>query len=106
MNTVLCEFIAGSDAQGCVVVLVSKHENITVNLTRSNGSSVKMLPCQGLNFTHVFGFDIESDGSIGTVPVAGEITVKDEYDPNCPSGGLKTPSFSKLQLRRSDEALG
>ena len=96
MITVLCEFINGSDAQGCIVVLVSEYENVTMNLTRSNGCSVKMLHGEGLKFTGVFGFDIEADGSIGTVPVAGEITVMDEHAPNCSPGAMKPITLSEL----------
>ena len=96
--TVLCEFITHSDAQGCMVVLFSEHENVTVNLTRSNGCSLKSLSGQGLKFTAVFGFDIEADGSIGTVPIAGEITVMDVNGPNCPPGALKPLSFSELHV--------
>ena len=113
MVTVLCEFIAGSDAQGCVVVLVSEYENVTLNLTRSNGCSVKTLSGEGLKFTGVFGFDIEADGSVGTLPVAGEITVTDENAPNCSPGAVKPAlSFSKLHytmhyyLQGSNEVLG
>ena len=62
--TVLCEFITHSDAQGCMVVLVNEYENITMNLTRSNGCSVTTLSGQELKYTGVFGFDIEADGSI------------------------------------------
>lgn len=96
MITVLCEFITGSDAQGCVVILVTEYENVTMNLTRSNGCSLKTLPGEGLKYKGVFGFDIEADSSIGTVPVAGKITMMDEHAPNCSPGALKPISFSEL----------
>ena len=33
-----CEFVPGSDAQGCLVVLVRELGNVTVNLTRNRNS--------------------------------------------------------------------
>ena len=71
--TIQCDFITGSDAQGCVVVLVGEFSNSTVNLTRDGTCTVKTLT---LNITlhEVFGLDIEYDGSIGTLPVPGVVT--------------------------------
>lgn len=70
-----CTFIAGSDARGCMVVLLGKFDNITTNLTKEDSHSstiiqvVDSLSCYG----ELIGFDIESDGSVGTVAVPGVI---------------------------------
>lgn len=71
--TVQCEFITGSDAQGCMIVLVSNFENITVNLTKSSPCTVVELNVTQkiFEFTEVFGYDIESNGSVGSLPIYG-----------------------------------
>ena len=51
---------------------VGEFDNITVNLTRNNPEfhvNVTELQC----YDKVFGFDIESDGSVGTVAIPGVI---------------------------------
>ena len=69
-----CLFITGSNAQGCMVVVVGVFGNITGKLTKSSG----LCTTEVLNTVHslssyyeVFGFDIESDGSVGTLAVPG-----------------------------------
>ena len=75
---VQCSFVAGSNAQGCSVVLIGEFGNITGNLTKD---SMCLTQTELLNVTHppsnyyeVFGFDIESDGSVETLAVPGEIS--------------------------------
>ena len=87
---ILCNFITGSNAQGCMVVLVVEFSNLTVNLTRDNACTVKSLT-QSATLHYVFGFDIESDGYIGILPVPGvviqtttSLCVPSEVTP-CPS---------------------
>ena len=68
----------GSDAHGCMVVLVGGSENTTVNLTR-NGSgiiAVEMInvTCPLINYIQVIGYDIESDKSIGLLAVHGKLS--------------------------------
>ena len=71
--TIECDFIKNSDAQGCLVVLEGEVETKHFNLTRSNQSGrgafilTRPLSC----YEEVFGFDIESDGSVGTLAVPG-----------------------------------
>ena len=85
-----CDFIASSNAQGCMVVLVGEFENITGNVTRDVDNNSKshtavlnaMYPLS--NYSTVFGYDIEFDGSIGTLAVPG-VLVRD------PGGGTGTP---------------
>ena len=78
MVTVRCDFISGSDALGCMVVLVGGLDNttVTVNLTRDGSSAcvIEALPST-MTFSHIIGFDIESDGSVGTLQVPGIITM-------------------------------
>ena len=63
-----CDFISGSDARGCMVVLVGEAFNRTVNLTRcaTYSSAIVNVSYQLSCFREVLGFDIESDGSIST----------------------------------------
>ena len=70
--TILCDFITGSNAQGCMVVLVGDLNNSTMNLTRNSTWTMGALT-KSANLHDVFGFDIESDGSIGTLPVPGVV---------------------------------
>ena len=70
-----CNFIIGSDARGCKVVLVGELSNATVNLTKKNNITVVTisytLPHPLSCYHEVFAFDIEADGSTGTLPVPG-----------------------------------
>ena len=98
MVTVRCDFITGSDAQGCMVVLIGESGNTTVNLTRDDSSlcAMEALPLT-MMFSHIFGFDIESDGSVGTLPVPGILTMTNltEFDPLCKPNDViqKKPIF-------------
>ena len=62
---VMYDFIPRSDAEGCMVVLVGELDNTIVNLTRDNDCTIKTLSLS-TPLSDVFGFDIESDGSVGT----------------------------------------
>ena len=75
-----CVFVTGSDAIGCLVVLhlVGETSNTTVKLTRVD---MHMYVMKGLKLTkssacisEILGYDIESNGSIGTLSVAGELS--------------------------------
>ena len=75
--TLECTFTIGSDAQGGMVVLVSESGNMTRNLTRLNNTNLAVetlnttIPLQC--YTEVFVYDIESNGSLGTLAVQGVI---------------------------------
>ena len=71
---VTCDFIPGSDAQGCMVVLIGESENMTVNITRDDECTTKILQLAS-TLSDVFGFDIESDGSVSTLAIPGTISV-------------------------------
>ena len=71
--TIHCDFVTGSDALGCVVILVGEVTNTTAILNREAGIGVATtdlalpLGCYG----EVMAYDIEADGSNGTLPVLG-----------------------------------
>ena len=83
MVLVQCDFIPGSDAQGCMVVLVGESDNTTVNLTRSGtlltACTIQCLPIT-TTIVNVFGYDIEFDGSVGTQQVPGTSLVTNLTD--------------------------
>ena len=72
---VRCDFMAGSTAQGCVVVLVGELQgNVTVNFMRGTAvdeviNTVHPTSC----YNRVVAYDIESDGSVGNLAVPGRI---------------------------------
>ena len=85
-NSILvqCEFITGSDVQGCLVVLVGRSgiDNATHSIrwnmsnTSTNLTELERLinPTYPLScYQDVYAFDIESDGSIGTLAISGEL---------------------------------
>ena len=65
---VQCTFIAKSDAQGCLVILFSENNIVTLNLTRDMKFNMSCAEVNLLNesIQMVYGFDIEADGSNGT----------------------------------------
>ena len=86
---VSCDFITGSNAKGCVVVLVSAFHNTTVNVMRriktnsdnSNGTDAELvvsLDSPPLCYEKVFGYDIESDETLGQLAVPGVI-IKSQF---------------------------
>ena len=74
-----CEFITGSNARGCMVVLKGAYGDETTRLMRDITMSntdprviinVKHLPSC---YQEVEAYDIESDGSTGSLPVPGTL---------------------------------
>ena len=91
MVKVQCGFIPGSDAQGRIVILVMQGItlHLTLNLTRI-GTLLTACGNESLQMTaslkDVLGFDIESDGTIGSTQVPGIITSvasSTEFDTLC-----------------------
>ena len=76
---VQCDFISGSNAQGCMVVLVGELGNITVDINNleQNGSKIVNVSHPLSCYHKIFAFDIESDGSNGTLAVPGVIMTSD-----------------------------
>ena len=76
--TVQCDFIPGSYALGCMVVLVGESENTTLTLTKVSNSTCTLetteLPMNtNSEIIDVLGYDIENDGSIGTLAIPGKL---------------------------------
>ena len=74
-----CNMMTGSDSGGCVVMLNGEDINATIVLTREDDRQDivinYLLPYPLSCYLHVFAFDIESDGSIGILPVPGMLDV-------------------------------
>ena len=75
MSTILCEFVSGSNAKGCMVVLTSGGQAATYNLTKSETVNCSILTVT-LEFAQshvdqVEAFDIEANGSVSSLAVPG-----------------------------------
>ena len=69
--TIQCEFIANSDAKGCMVeLLLDNVENISVNLSKIGDSARHAIVSFCGNVSEVIAFDIEYDGTLGTNPIS------------------------------------
>ena len=92
-----CNFMDDSNAQGCMVVFVSSFGREKRNLTRNGTQAVETvnvtypLSC----YTQLHGFDIESDGSVGTLAIPGIIARNSSSIAPCVPEELK-PNPSKL----------
>ena len=83
-----------------VVLSGGKSDNIMVNLTREKACAE--LALEGVDLTStagVVGFDIEADGSVGSLPVPGAVVAaKDKSELSCQPmirDLVPTPSLSK-----------
>lgn len=64
----------GSIAHGCMVVLIGEVDNITVNfMRRADVGEVINAMHPTSCYSRVVAYDIESDGSVGSLPVPGKI---------------------------------
>ena len=70
-----CEFIPGSDAQGCMVVLVGEVANVTAKLTRNSKVGTVKVASPPSSYLMVLAFDVERDGSIGNLAIPGNIII-------------------------------
>ncbi len=72
--SIQCIYISGTDARGCVLILVRGVANITDIINRTSYEGVRIeVPNIG-NYSEVLAFDLESDNTTGTLPVRGNIT--------------------------------
>ena len=75
-STLQCEFVTGSNAVGCMVVLtgfVPYHVNLTRNLSTNLATTAVTIEHQPSCYTGIEAFDIESDGSVGSLAVPGQL---------------------------------
>ena len=84
--TIKCEFITGSNATGCMVVLTG-FEAYRVNLTKNQNSNSTTLTVTLEHpqscYTGVEAFDIEADGSVGSLAVPGQLKLGTESETPC-----------------------
>ena len=84
------------------MVLTGEFDTVTVNLTRNNWCVAAdtfhaSLPVS--NYSEVFGYDIESDGSVGTLAIHGTILKNGSSTAPCmPSGLSPNPSKSIMYV--------
>ena len=81
VSTIQCEFLTGSNATGCMVVLTgieAYHINLTRNPSTNLTTSTVILEHPPSCYTGVEAFDIESDGSVGSLAVPGQLGGKVE----------------------------
>ena len=95
-----CWFIHGSDALGCIVVLVSDHpgvDNETMNMSRNAvlASGTFNLIEPSSCYTRIFAYDIEADGSLSDLTIEGNVQLNSTQNTLCSS---MTSSFSKLKV--------
>ena len=88
-SIIQCEFIAESTASGCMVVLtgfIPYHVNLTRNPTTNLAIATVTLEHPPSCYTGVEAFDIESDGSVGSLAVPGQL-----------GGRLETPCIIAVE---------
>ena len=98
---VQCHFISGSDAKGCMVVLIGQFDNHTMKLIRRSVDTLHTkkleLKYRTLSCYHsVVAYDIESDGLIGTLAVPGHLETS--TDKQCLSKGHSLGSSTTVSL--------
>ena len=77
-TTIQCKFIAGSRATGCMVVLTSEngpevHYNLTRNQSTNSAAIIVILKYPLSCYDGVRALDIESDGSVGSLAIPGQL---------------------------------
>ena len=79
-STIQCKFISGSNASGCMVVLTSENRHrAQYELTRNQSATCAILSVTLEHppscYTGVEAFDVESDGSVGSLAISGQLKV-------------------------------
>lgn len=93
-----CHFISGTNAEGCMVVLVSNFievNNISKTFYRRNSELISSgkLNLNESNFCYhqVFGYDVESNGSISDLALPGNLTILGKStDDSCSKSPMST----------------
>ena len=65
--------MTGSIAKGCMVILVGELGNITMNFMRGTDIEVMNTTNPTSCYNRVVAYDIESDGSVGSLALPGKI---------------------------------
>ena len=91
-STIQCKFVSGSNASGCMVVLTSENRHgAQYNLTRNQSTTSAILSVTlehpSSCYTGVEAFDIESDGSVGSLAISGQLKVHSEAPCTPPLAG-------------------
>ena len=91
-----CEFIGGSDAQGCMIVLVGTYDNVTTIITRresSESATATVNVAEPATCYHeVYAFDVEHDGGVGTLEVPGWLSPVGDSSMETPECELNSSS--------------
>ena len=89
-SIIQCQFVAGSIASGCMVVLTGfeAYNNITLtrNISTNLATTTITLKHPPSCYTGVEAFDIEFDGSVGSLAVPGQL-----------GGRLETPCIIAVE---------
>ena len=104
---VQCDFILGSDAQGCMIVLVGDYNNVSVTLLMNQTNSEIINVTTSVScYKRVIAFDIEYDGQIGTLAVPGKLAGNVNTSTKClpsskpASKGIKLLSWvNKIKIK-------
>ena len=81
---VQCDFIPGSDAQGCMIVLVGDYNNVSVTLLMNlTNTEIINVTTSVSCYKRVIAFDIEYDGQVGTLAVPGKLSGNVNTSPKC-----------------------
>ena len=71
---VRCDLMAGSIAQGCMVVLIGELDNITLSFAGGPDIEKVMNTTNPTScYNRIVAYDIESDGTVGSLAVPGNI---------------------------------
>lgn len=76
-----CDFMLGSNAGGCMVMVLGEFDNTTVNLTRENNGSSEAVTHHELAYSlscyhQAYALDIEADGSLGSLSLPATLVRK------------------------------
>lgn len=88
--SIQCSYLNGSDASGCVYVLVSGEEGVesvrgTIDRSNSAGEAIQLSSI--LDFDIVLAFDLEEGNTISTVPIS--VTIRAATSTSvCPTAGI------------------
>ena len=105
---VQCDFITGSDAQGCMIVLVGDYNNVSVTLLMNlTNSEIINVTTSVSCYKRVIAFDIEYDGQVGTLAVPGKLSGNVNTSTKClpsskpASKGIKL--YNHIKLGKQDQ---